>query len=151
MTVTSRPTAMASAPSAVQIDPAAADALLSWFGDFKPVDHVMVGVPSQAQVDTLVQALGHAGWPDLGVRQFAPQDRVAELQSMVEHAGVLAGFGYEITLLRRYLRLAQEGHQFLLVQADDVERAAEVAELARLCGATVAVHYRRFAAEELIP
>jgi hypothetical protein len=151
MTVTSRSTLIASAPIAVQIDPAAADALLGWFGAFKPVGHVMVGMPAQAQVDTLAQALDRAGWPDLGVRQFSPPDRVAELQSMVEHAGVLAGFGYEITLLRRYLRLAQEGHQFLLVQADDVERAAEVAELARLCGATVAVHYRRFAAEELIP
>jgi hypothetical protein len=76
---------------------------------------------------------------------------VAELRAMVDNTGLLAGFGYEITLLRRYVELTEEGYQWLLVQADDRDRAATAAELARACGATVAVHYRTFTVEELIP
>lgn len=66
-------------------------------------------------------------------------------------AGPLAGFGYEITRLKRYPALAEQGTKWLLVQADDSEQAATVATAARSCGATMAVHYRTFTVEELIP
>jgi hypothetical protein len=121
------------------------------FGVFKPVGHVMTGVPAQAQMDALVSALHGAGWPPSGLRQFSPRESVAELRAMVDNTGPMAGFGYGITLLRRYVALTEEGYQWLLVQADDSERAAAAAALARDCGATVAVHYRRLTVEELIP
>jgi len=120
------------------------------FGVFKPVGYVMMGLPTQAQLDALVAALHSAGWPAPGVRQFAPRESNAELRSMVDNAGLLAGFGYEITLLRRYLALAEEGYQWLLVQAVDNERAAAAAALARASGATLAVYYRALTVEELI-
>lgn len=56
-------------------------------------------------------------------------------------AGPLAGFGYEITLLKRDLALTEEGCRWLLVQAEDSERAAAAAALARASGTV----------EELIP
>ena len=121
------------------------------FGVFKPVDHVMVGLPSQAQLDALVVALHAAGWPAEDVRQFAPRESVDELRAMVANAGVLAGFGYELTMLRRYLVLAEAGTCWLLVRAVDPDRAAAVAAAARPCGATMAVVYRSFTVEELIP
>lgn len=133
------------------IHAAEAATLPTSFGVFKPVGHVMTGVPAQAQLDALVSALHGAGWPTSGVRQFSPRESVAELRAMVDNTGPLAGFGYEITLLRRYVTLTEEGYRWLLVQADDSERAAAAAALARACGATVAVHYRRFTVEELIP
>ena len=101
-----------------------ADALPTSFGVFKPVGHVMVGLPTQTQVDALVAALHGAGWPGAGVRQFSPRESVAELRAMVDNAGTLAGFGYEITLLRRYLSLTEAGYRWLLVRADDGERAS---------------------------
>jgi hypothetical protein len=137
-------------PAAVQIDAADATDLPTSWGVFKPVGHVMVGLPSQAQSDALVLALRTAGWSDAGVRQFAPGSCVIEFQAMVAQAGVLAGFGYEITLLRRYLRLAEEGGQFVLVKADDEDRAAAAAKLAKTCNATVAAYYRLLVVEELI-
>jgi len=133
------------------IHAAEADVLPTSFGVFKPVGYVMMGLPTQAQIDALVSALHSAGWPAPGVRQFAPRESVAELRAMVDNAGPLAGFGYEITLLRRYVALTEEGYRWLLVQADDSERAAAAAALARACGATVAVHYRTLTVEELIP
>jgi hypothetical protein len=133
------------------IHAAEADALPTSFGVFKPVGYVMMGLPTQAQIDALVSALHSAGWPAPGVRQFAPRESVAELRAMVDNAGPLAGFGYEITLLKRYLALTEEGYRWLLVQADDSERAAAAAALARATGATMAVYYRTLTVEELIP
>lgn len=130
---------------------AQADALPTSFGVFKPVGYVMLGLPTQAQIDALVPALHGDGWPASGVRQFAPLESVAEWRAMIDKAGPLAGFGYEITLLKRYLALTEEGYQWLLVQAVDSERAAAAAALARASGATLAVYYRTLTVEELIP
>ena len=126
------------------------DDLPTSFGVFKPVGHVMVGLPTQGQTDTLVSALLAAGWPSAEVRQFTPRDSVAELRALVDEAGPMVGFGYEITLLRRYLALAQEGQCWLLVKVSGTEQAAQAAELARERGATLAVHYRLLTVEELI-
>lgn len=120
------------------------------FGTFKPVGHVMVGLPTQAQADALVLALHGAGWDPDGVLHFLPREGVTELQALVDNAGVLAGFGYEITLLRRYLALAQQGYRWLLVKVDGTDHAATAAETAQRCGATLAVHYRLMTVEELI-
>lgn len=136
---------------AVLIHAAEADTLPTSFGVFKPVGHVMTGLPTQAQTDALVATLQGAGWPSSGVRQFSPRESVAELRAMIDNAGPLAGFGYEITLLKRYLALTEQGTRWLLVQADDSKRAATVAEAARNCGATMAVYYRTLTVEELIP
>lgn len=135
---------------APQIDAAEADDLPTSFGVFKPVGHLMVGLPTQAQLDALVLALHAAGWPETAVRQFSPRESVAELQAMVDNASSLAGFGYEITLLRRYLSLTEAGYRWLLVKAEDTEQAEAAAELARAQGATLAVHYRTLTVEELI-
>jgi hypothetical protein len=140
------------APHSTQLIHAAeAAALPTSFGVFKPVGYMMTGVPAQTQVDALVSALHGAGWPAAGVRQFSPRESAAELRAMVDNAGPLAGIGYEISMLRRYVALTEEGYRWLLVQVHDSEQAEQAAALARACGATVAVHYRMLTIEELIP
>ena len=128
------------------------DDLPTSFGVFKPVGHLMIGLPTQGQTDALVSALQGADWPSAEVRQFTPRESVAELEALVvdAEAGALAGFGYEITLLRRYLTLARQGQLWLLVKVADTDHAARAADIARECGATLAVHYRRLTVEELI-
>lgn len=120
------------------------------FGVFNPVGWVMVGVPTQAAADALPAAFQARGWPGEGVLHFQPRETAAELEEMVGDAGALAGFGYEITLLRRYVALSQQGYRWLLVKVGGVEEAATAAELARSGGATLAVHYRALTVEELI-
>jgi hypothetical protein len=120
------------------------------FSDFKPVGHVMVGLPMQADVESLVDALHSAGWPPEALLHFTPKQSVDELQSLVDGSGVLAGFGYEITLLRRYLAMAKEGCRWLLVKVDGPDEAASVLAHARACHATLAVHYRTLVVEELL-
>ncbi len=124
------------------------------FGVFKPVGWLMVGLPAQALADSLVAALQAApngeAWPSSEVLHFAPSETLDELEAMVENAGALAGFGYEITLLRRYVKLTKEGYRWLLVKCSSVERAAAAAAIARSCDATLAVHYRMLTVEELL-
>jgi hypothetical protein len=131
-------------------DAVAVDELPTSFGVFKPVGHVMLGLPSQLEADALVLALHSAGWPGASVQHFSPRETVPELAALVDNAGAMAGFGYEITMLRRYLALARLGCRWLLVKASDTDQAADVAELARQGGAVLAVHYRTFTVEELI-
>jgi hypothetical protein len=130
---------------------AAAAGTTTPFGAFKPVGHVMVGVPTQPQADALAGALRDAGWAGAAVRPFAPQESLAEWQALVDNAGLLAGFGHEITLLRRYVELTHAGYRWLLVQADDDAHAVAAAAVARAGGATLAVHYRSLTSEDLIP
>jgi hypothetical protein len=120
------------------------------FGAFKPVGWLMVGVPTQAVADALVSAFVLAAWPTADVLHFAPSESVSELEAMAHNAGAMAGFGYEITLLRRYVAMAKDGYRWLLVKVDGIEHAAAAADIARAAGATLAVHYRTLTVEELI-
>lgn len=106
--------------------------------------------PGAAEADALQAARQGAGRPGPALHHLALRESASELQTLVDKAGPLAGFGYEIALLRRYLTLAQAGWRWLLVKVDDAEHAAAACELARACGATLAVHYRSLTAEELI-
>ncbi len=137
-------------PEAATSDTVTTDGVPTSFGVFKPVGYVMLGLPTQAHADAVAAALHGAGRSARTVFHFAPQDSVGELEAAIEHAGPLAGFGYEITLLRRYLALAKEGWRWLLVSAEDDERAAKAAALASAGGATLAVHYRTLTVEDLI-
>lgn len=120
------------------------------FGVFKPVGWLMIGLPTQASADALPMLFQARGWSDAAVLHFQPRESLAELEAMVEDAGSMAGFGYEITLLRRYVALAKQGYRWLLVKVSGVEDAASAAEIARSGGATLAVHYRALTVEELI-
>ena len=107
-------------------------------------------VCSAQLADALVLALHGEGWSSGAVLHFLPRESVTELQALVDKSGVLAGFGYEITLLRRHLALAQKGYRWLLVKVDGGGHATAAAEVALTCGATLAVYYRTLTVEELI-
>lgn len=141
------PTAVAEAPAA---GPLTIEHVPTWFGLFKPVGWLMVGLPSPAQAEALEQALHRAGRTETNVLRFNPGESEAQLKAMTDDPGPLAGFGYEITLLRRYVELAQHGYGWRLVKVNDDEQATRVATIARECGATLAVHYRLLTVEELI-
>ncbi|MFZ2990643.1 hypothetical protein [Ideonella sp.] len=130
-------------------DTVAPASMTTSFGGFKPVSHVMVGLPAPAQLDALALALNGAGWRSEAVLRFVPKESVAALQILVDNTGAMAGFGYEITLLRRYLALSEQGTQWLLVKVDDLENAQALADLARAQGASLAVYYRMLTVEEL--
>jgi hypothetical protein len=124
--------------------------VLTSFGTFKPVGHLMLGLPAPVALPALEAALTAAGWPGDSLLHFAPGRSVADLETMVGDAGAMAGFGYEITLLHRYLALSREGYRWLLVKVDGNNQAVAAADLARAHGAGLAVYYRTLVTEELI-
>lgn len=119
------------------------------FGTFKPVGHVMVGIASTSATSALERALFRAGF-ESGLVWITPSESAEELQALIDTASPLAGFGYEITLMRRYVELSQSGYRWLLVKVDSNEQAHLVGDAAREAGATLAVRYGRLVIEELI-
>ena len=119
-------------------------------GTFKPVGHVMVALADEEVADQMAEALGNAGFSDEDILHFDAAEGHDRMQEMIEHSSGLAGFGYEITLMRRYKKLADEGHRWLLVYAPDDVRAERVADVARRFHAPMAVKYHRLAVEDLI-
>lgn len=120
------------------------------FGTFKPVGHVMVGLPDRASLTALKAALNAPGVPGLPADELTPAESIDEMQALIDNASPLAGFGYEITLMRRYVELARQGTRWLIVKTDSDEDAAHVGELAKAHGATLAVQYGRLTVEDLI-
>lgn len=120
------------------------------FGTFKPVGHVMVGLPTLDALRAARLALRERGWAEDELVIFAPQESAEAMQAMVDNASPLAGLGYEITMMRRYIELARQGCRWLLVKVEDSAEAAEVGETVEAHGALLAAHYRTLTVEEVI-
>lgn len=119
------------------------------FGTFKPVGHVLVGIPANVSAALLERKLQSIGF-DSGLVWITPRESEAELQVLIDDASPLAGFGYEITMMRRYVDLSRNGYRWLLVKTDGDEQARAVGDAASEAGATLAVRYGRLVVEELI-
>ncbi|MEY4561855.1 MAG: hypothetical protein RLZZ618_1132 [Pseudomonadota bacterium] len=119
-------------------------------GTFKPVGHVMVALPDRSTAQQAAGALLDAGFTDEDILHIGALEGAATMNEMIENSSSIAGFGYEITLMRRYQALAQDGFQWLLVYAPKDELAEKVTEVALRFEAPMAVKYHRLAVEDLI-
>ena len=119
-------------------------------GILNPVGHVVLAFPDDATTAEAVQALHAAGFAPEDVLVYTAAEATPALRERVRTASEAAGFGYEITLMRRYLALAEAGAGWLVVYAPSDAAAVRVAEIARRHGASCAVRYHRLASEELI-
>ena len=72
------------------------------------------------------------------------------MRERVETASHAAGFGYEITLMRRYLAFAEQGAGWLIVYAPDDVAVQRIVAVAERFHALCAVRYHRLANEDLI-
>ena len=122
----------------------------SAFGVFKPVGHVIVAFPADGDTQDALTALLHGGFAadDINVYSSLQMKRQADLD--IEQAGVLAGIGQELNLVKSHRDLAAKGHSFLVVKAADDERTQLVASIVRRFNAVRAQNYGRFLLEELI-
>lgn len=124
------------------------EAVPTSFGTLKPVGHVLLALADAETEERLLAGLHEAGLDELS--RISPRETEAELEQLIDNASGMAGFGYEIVLMKRYLDLARRGARWLLVKVDRSEDAARVGELARAHGALSAVHYRRLVEEDLL-
>ena len=119
-------------------------------GVLNPVGHVVLAFNDDAVVDQVVAALRSAGFADEDILAYLAADATPRLRERVRTTSGSAGFGYEITLMRRYLALAEGGAGWLIVYAPEDAAAQRVAEVATRLKASSAVHYHRLANEDLV-
>jgi len=119
-------------------------------GAFKPVGHVVVAMPDDADAAAAVRSLLARGFEHDDILEYSAAEEGDEMDRMLQHTSDFAGFGYELTLMRRYKALAAQGASWLIVFAPDDERAGLVAEIAKRHGALLAERYHRLVIEDLI-
>ena len=119
-------------------------------GTYNPVGHVLVALPSDTLVNEAKQALRDIGFDDEDMLHYSADEESAQMEHMLSHASQLSGFGYEVTLMRRYQQLAGEGCGWLLVYAPDAPHTDRVTEVAKRFGARSAVKYHWLVVEDLL-
>jgi hypothetical protein len=119
-------------------------------GAFKPVGHVVVAMPDDASAALAVRTLREQGFEADDILEYTAAEEDDEMDRMLQHTSDFAGFGYEVTLMRRYQALASQGASWLIVFAPEDGRAEQVAQAARRHGALLAERYHRLAIEDLI-
>lgn len=120
------------------------------FGVFSPVDHILIALPTAAQMEAAVEALQAQGFAESALLRYRPADMLAQLAADLKQASPLAVLGQELNLQKAHGLLAEQGCSFLLVHAPEDEQAAQVTAVARSVGAVAAQRYGSFMIEELI-
>jgi hypothetical protein len=119
-------------------------------GAFNPVGHVVMALPNDAAAADAAKALREGGFAEADVISFTSGELFPDLSEMMRNASGAAGFGYEITLMRRYMTLASEGAGWLVVYAPDEAQIGGIVDIAKRLQARTAVSYGRLVHEDLI-
>jgi len=119
-------------------------------GAFNPVGHSVLAFADDKAAGEAAQAARDAGFGAADVIVYSSAELFPDLQEMMRNASGAAGFGYEITLMRRYMTLAGEGAGWVVVYSPEEAQVAKVTQLAKRFGARSAVHYGRLLHEDLI-
>ncbi len=119
-------------------------------GAFNPVGHAVLAFGDDKSAAEAAKAARDAGFGAEDILVFTSGELFPDLKEMMRNASGAAGFGYEITLMRRYMTLASEGAGWLVVYSPDDAQVAQVKDIATRLGARSAVHYGRLLHEDLI-
>ena len=119
-------------------------------GALNPVGNTILAFTSDAVADDAKKAILAAGFTEDDILQYTSGELFPDLENMMRNASGAAGFGYEITLMRRYMTLASEGAGWLVVYAPEEDQTARLQAIAKQFAATSAVHYGRLVQEDLV-
>lgn len=119
-------------------------------GALNPVGHALLAFESDAQTADARAALLDAGFQSDDLLDYTSAELGPRLTEMMRESSGASGFGYEITLMRRYVTLASEGAGWLLVYSPEEEQTAKIADVAKRLQAKSAVRYGRLLHEDLI-
>jgi hypothetical protein len=120
------------------------------YGVFKPVGHVIVAFPDDESSQAALAEMLRSGFTASDIVAYTPQQMKEQADIDIDQAGLLAGIGQELNLVKAHRELAVQGHYFLVVHAPDDDDSARVAEIAQRFNAARAQKYGRLLIEELI-
>ncbi|MEO6410751.1 MAG: hypothetical protein ABIO45_18635 [Burkholderiaceae bacterium] len=110
----------------------------------------MVALPNNMQALAFEKDLHQQGFLVEDVLHFGADEGRDDMAKMLDGASDFAGFGYEITLMRRYLDLSSKGCRWVLVYAPEDDQAEKVQAAAQRYDSPMAVKYHSLAVEDLI-
>ena len=119
-------------------------------GILNPVGHIIVAFKDDSTAAQAVAALREIGFTEPDILLYTAAEATPRLEERVRTASKAAGFGFEITLMRRYLAFAEKGAGWLIVYAPSDSQAQLVHDTAKRFDALCAVRYHRLANEDLI-
>ena len=119
-------------------------------GILNPIGHIVLAFSDDAVTAEAVKALHTAGSEAGDILVYTAAEATPRLRERVRTASEAAGFGYELTLMRRYLGFAEHGAGWLIVYAPDGAVAERITEVAKRFGALCAVRYHRLANVDLL-
>ncbi|MDQ2928376.1 MAG: hypothetical protein M3R22_09455 [Pseudomonadota bacterium] len=119
-------------------------------GALNPVNYAVLALPNAAVAADAKAALGEAGFTAEDILAYTSAELFPDLETMMRKASGAAGFGYEVTLMRRYMTLASEGCGWLFVYSPEEAQTAEVKAVAERFGARSAVRYGHLMHEDLV-
>ena len=119
-------------------------------GALNPVGHVVLAFANDAIAGDAKADLLQAGFTGQDILGYTSAELFPDLDNMIRKASGAAGFGYEITLMRRYLTLAGEGCGWLVAYAPEDDLVAKVTQVAKRFGARTAVRYGRLINEDMV-
>ena len=82
------------------------------YGVFKPVGHVIVALPTEADARGAMNALIGDGFAPTDIVSYTPEQMRRQADIDIEQAGVLAGIGQELNLVKAHRELAIKGNSF---------------------------------------
>ena len=124
--------------------------LPSTLGAFKPIGHAVIALADDESAEALMGKLREQGFDEQDILYYSAKEKENKMKLMLQYTSEFAGFGHEVTLMRRYQDLAQEGASWLIVYAPEADQTQLVADAVRRNGALVAAKYNRLTIEDLI-
>jgi hypothetical protein len=120
------------------------------YGVLKPVGHVIVSFPTDADMRGAQAALRDDGFGGDDVVVYSPAQMKAQADKSIAEAGILSTVGQELNLVKALRDLAEQGYSFLVVRAPKDEQAQRVAQIAQRFHAQRAQKFGHLIIEELI-
>jgi hypothetical protein len=119
-------------------------------GILNPIGHVVLAFMDDAVTAAAVAALRDLGFTELDILAYTAEEATPRLRERVRTASEASGFGFEITLMRRYLAFAETGAGWLIVYAPSDTAAQLITDVGKRYDALCAVRYHLLTSEDLI-
>ena len=120
------------------------------FGVFKPVDHVVLALDSDAVAQDVTSQLLAQGFSAVDVVHYTPQEMKNQVDANLVTASALASLGQDLNLVKAHRALAEQGCSFLVVYAPQPDQVQHIQTLANNVGAKSAQRYGSLIVEELL-
>jgi len=119
-------------------------------GILNPIGHVVLAFKDDMVTTEAVAALREVGFTEPDILVYTAEEATPRLRDRVRTASEASGFGFEITLMRRYLAFAEQGAGWLIVYSPSDSTAALISSVGKRYDALCAVRYHLLTSEDLI-